>query len=56
LIGSDARFVDRMVRLLPTKYAKIILKKLGADANSAVAKPVKPVAEKVAEKVTEKAA
>jgi len=56
LIGKDARFIDRMVRLLPTKYAKIILKRLGAEPNSAVAKPVKPVAEEVVEKVTEKVA
>jgi butyryl-CoA dehydrogenase len=27
LIGSDARFIDRMVRLLPTRYAKVILRK-----------------------------
>ncbi len=56
LIGSDARFIDRMVRLLPTKYAGIILKRLGAEPNSAIANPVKPVAKKVAEKVTEKVA
>lgn len=56
LIGSDARFIDRLVRLMPTKYAKIVLKRLGADENSPVANPVKPVAEKVAEKVTEKVA
>jgi len=56
LIGSDARFIDRMVRLLPTKYASIILKRLGAEPNSAVAKPIKPATEKVAEKVTEKVA
>ena len=56
LIGKDARFVDRMVRLLPTKYANIILKRLGADPNSAVANPIKPPVEKVAEKVTEKVA
>jgi len=56
LIGKDARFIDRMVRLLPTKYAGIILKRLGAEPNSAVANPVKPPVEKVAEKVTEKVA
>jgi len=56
LIGKDARFIDRLVRLLPTKYAKIVLKRLGADENSAVANPVKPAVEKVAEKVTEKVA
>jgi len=56
LIGKDARFIDRMVRLLPTKYAGIILKRLGAEPNSAVANPVKPPVEKVVEKVTEKVA
>ncbi len=56
LIGSDARFIDRLVRLLPTKYANIVLKRLGADENSVVSNPVKPAAEKVAEKVTEKVA
>lgn len=56
LIGKDARFIDRMVRLLPTKYAKIILKRLNAEPNSAVANPVKPPVEKVAEKVTERVA
>lgn len=56
LIGKDARFIDRLVRLLPTKYAKIVLKRLGADENSAVANPVKLAAEKVAKKVTEKVA
>ncbi len=30
LIGSDARFIDRMVRLLPTRYARFILKKYQA--------------------------
>ncbi len=56
LIGKDARFIDRMVRLLPTKYAGIILKRLNAEPNSAVANPVKPPVEKVAKKVTEKVA
>jgi len=56
LIGSDARFIDRMVRLLPTKYAGIILKRLNAEPNSAVANPIKPPLEKIAEKVTEKVA
>ena len=56
LIGKDARFIDRMVRLLPTKYAKIILKRLGAEPNSAVANPIKPAPEKIVEKVTEKVA
>ena len=55
LIGKDARFIDRMVRLLPTKYAGIILKRLGAEPNSAIANPVKPV-KPVKEKVTEKVA
>ena len=55
LIGSDARFIDRLVRLMPTKYAKMVLKKLGAnEMDSTIAKPVKPTPEKVAEKVTEK--
>jgi len=54
LIGKDARFIDRMVRLLPTKYAGIILKRLGVEGNDAIANPVKPAPEKVAEKVTEK--
>ncbi|MEM1120609.1 MAG: SDR family NAD(P)-dependent oxidoreductase [Bacteroidota bacterium] len=51
LIGSDASFIDKIVRLLPTRYAGIILKRLNAEPNSAVANPIKPLVEKVTEEV-----
>lgn len=36
LIGSDARFIDKVVRLLPTKYGKILLKRFNADPENMV--------------------
>ena len=40
LIGADARFIDRMVRFLPTGYAKFVLKKYQStlEANKVTAK------------------
>ncbi|MEM6317240.1 MAG: SDR family oxidoreductase [Bacteroidota bacterium] len=50
LIGKDARFIDRLVRLLPTKYANMVLKRLNAEPTG-LATPLKPLEEKVTEKV-----
>jgi len=32
LIGRDARLADRIVRLLPSRYEKILLRKYDVDA------------------------
>lgn len=56
LIGSDARFIDKLVRLMPTKYANMVLKRLGANEMENAIANSKPTEEKVAEKVTEKVA
>ena len=56
LIGSDARFIDKLVRLMPTKYANMVLKRLGANEMENAIANSKPTEERVAEKVTEKVA
>lgn len=57
LIGKDARFIDRIVRLLPTGYAKILLRKLGGEEMSdafmkSMDKKTSTAKEKVVEKVS----
>ena len=42
LIGSDMRLIDKVVRLFPTGYAKMVLRKIRADRDNSVrVKPVK---------------
>lgn len=55
LIGSDAGFIDKIVRLLPTGYGKMILKRLGVnDEDNPVRRAIKTEKETIQEKVTEK--